>query len=290
MAARRLMREAQELSSTSPSASPDFTAQPVSDSNLYEWHFTIAGPPSTPYASGTYHGRITLPAQYPLRPPSFRFLTPSGRFEVNREICLSISGHHEETWQPAWGIRTALLAIGVFMESESAGQLGGIDASDEVRRDWASKSRTWKCDVCGKTNQQIMDDWRQELHDNGIGVEKPEDDDSKTAGDVDRTTPQTEKEKGEGEETKSVREDATGSSEDLSRHSDVLSASSSNPPATAALNTVIATQSQPQPQLQQEPPRQSVQVEPLTEDKLLDLAITGVFISLLLMILKKAFF
>jgi hypothetical protein len=41
-------------------------------------------------------------------------MTPSGRFEANREICLSISGHHEETWQPAWGVRTALVAY-VFL-------------------------------------------------------------------------------------------------------------------------------------------------------------------------------
>jgi len=45
----------------------------------------------------------------------FRFLTPSARFEVNRDICLSMSGHHEETWQPAWGIRTALVALRAFM-------------------------------------------------------------------------------------------------------------------------------------------------------------------------------
>ena len=36
-------------------------------------------------------------------------LTPSGRFEVNKKICLSISSFHPETWQPSWGIRTALL-------------------------------------------------------------------------------------------------------------------------------------------------------------------------------------
>lgn len=30
------------------------------------------------------------------------FLKPNGRFEVNKKICLSISGHHPETWQPSW--------------------------------------------------------------------------------------------------------------------------------------------------------------------------------------------
>ncbi|KAJ5841858.1 hypothetical protein N7534_011688 [Penicillium rubens] len=98
---RRLLKESSDLHKN---PSPYFTAAPISDTNLHDWHFTLAGPPSpSPYAQGLYHGRITFPATYPLRPPSFRFLTPSGRFEVNREICLSISGHHEETWQPAWG-------------------------------------------------------------------------------------------------------------------------------------------------------------------------------------------
>lgn len=30
---------------------------------------------------------------------------PNGRFEVGKKICLSISGHHPETWQPSWSSR-----------------------------------------------------------------------------------------------------------------------------------------------------------------------------------------
>jgi len=104
-----------------------------------------------------YHGRIVLPPTYPLRPPSFRFVTPSGRFEVNREICLSISGHHEETWQPAWGVRTALVALRAFMETDPRGQLGGLDASDPVRRRLAAESRAWRCPACGaRSNHDIL--------------------------------------------------------------------------------------------------------------------------------------
>ncbi|KAK3174153.1 hypothetical protein OEA41_001397 [Lepraria neglecta] len=120
---KRILKEASELSSN---PDPTLHAAPL-DSNLFEWHFTLRGPPSTPYCTGAYHGRIILPPTYPLRPPSFRFLTPSGRFEVNREICLSISGHHEETWQPAWGIRTALWALRAFMEGDARGQVGGME-------------------------------------------------------------------------------------------------------------------------------------------------------------------
>ncbi|KAF2087271.1 UBC-like protein [Saccharata proteae CBS 121410] len=156
---KRILKEAAELANN---ASPDYHAEPLED-NLFEWHFTLRGPPDpSPYANGLYHGRIVLPAAYPLRPPSFRFVTPTGRFEVNREICLSISGHHEETWQPAWGIRTALVAIRSFMDTDAKGQLGGIDAPKENRRTLAGQSGRWTCAVCGKSNAKIMAE-REEL-------------------------------------------------------------------------------------------------------------------------------
>lgn len=150
---KRIMKEASELASQ---PSPDFHAAPL-ETDLFEWHFTIRGPPApSPFEGGVYHGRIVLPPAYPLKPPSFRFLTASGRFEVNREICLSISGHHEESWQPAWGIRTALVAIRSFMDTDAKGQLGGMDASEEVRRRFASQSITSRCATCGKSNAEIV--------------------------------------------------------------------------------------------------------------------------------------
>jgi ubiquitin-conjugating enzyme E2 J1 len=91
-----------------------------------------------------------------MRPPSFRFLSPSGRFEVNREICLSISDHHEDTWQPAWGVRTAVVALRGFMESEPAGQVGALECPESQRRVLAEQSRCWKCETCAKTNLEIL--------------------------------------------------------------------------------------------------------------------------------------
>ena len=150
---RRILREAAELASA-PSA--DYHATPL-ETDLFEWHFTLRGPPTpSPFAGGLYHGRIVLPPAYPLKPPSFRFLTPSGRFEVNREICLSISGHHEETWQPAWGIRTSLVALRAFMDTSAGGQLGGMAAGEATRRKLAGESKGWGCRVCGRRNEEVM--------------------------------------------------------------------------------------------------------------------------------------
>jgi ubiquitin-conjugating enzyme E2 J1 len=166
------VREAAELTS---SPSPDYHATPL-ESNLFEWHFTLRGPSDSPYSTGIYHGRITLPTQYPLRPPSFRFLTPSARFECNREICLSISGFHEETWQPAWGIRTALLALRSHMDVEARGQVGGIESDEGTRRRLAGESRGFRCAVCGRRNVEILEEQerlaREEEESKGVKKKK----------------------------------------------------------------------------------------------------------------------
>lgn len=168
---KRILREASELAS---SPSTDYHAAPL-ETDLFEWHFTIRGPPApSPYENGIYHGRIVLPPAYPLKPPSFRFLTPSGRFEVNREICLSISGHHEESWQPAWGIRTALVAIRSFMDTDARGQLGGMEVAEAVRRRLAGESRAWKCSGCGRGNEEVMKEQEEAAAGEGGSKEEEE--------------------------------------------------------------------------------------------------------------------
>ncbi|KAL2728841.1 ubiquitin-conjugating enzyme E2 J1-like [Vespula squamosa] len=144
-AVKRLMREAQELHE----ATEEYYAYPLDD-NLFEWHFTIQGPPSTDFEGGVYHGRILLPPEYPMKPPNIILLTPNGRFKINKKICLSISDYHPETWQPSWSIRTALLALIAFMPTPGNGTIGSLDYSIEERQKLVKKSLDWQCENCGK--------------------------------------------------------------------------------------------------------------------------------------------
>ncbi|XP_067882693.1 ubiquitin-conjugating enzyme E2 J1 [Heterodontus francisci] len=143
-AVKRLMKEAQELKNPTE----QYHAQPLED-NLFEWHFTVRGPPDSDFDGGVYHGRIVLPPEYPMKPPSIILLTPNGRFEVGKKICLSISGHHPETWQPSWSIRTALLAIIGFMPTKGEGAIGSLDYTPDERKALAKKSQDFNCESCG---------------------------------------------------------------------------------------------------------------------------------------------
>ncbi len=144
-AVRRIMAEVKELSKQTPDSL--FVAAPL-DSDLFEWHFSVRGPPDTAFEGGVYHGRILLPAEYPLKAPEIMLLTPNGRFELNVPICLSVTAHHQETWQPSWGIRTILTALIGFMPSPAEG-LGSLDFPDCERRKLALKSHSYVCPRCG---------------------------------------------------------------------------------------------------------------------------------------------
>ncbi|KAJ8008929.1 hypothetical protein DPEC_G00083520 [Dallia pectoralis] len=150
-AVKRLMKEAAELRDPTE----HYHAQPLED-NLFEWHFSVRGPSDSDFDGGVYHGRIVLPPEYPMKPPSILLLTANGRFEVGKKICLSISGHHPETWQPSWSIRTALIAIIGFMPTKGEGAIGSLDYTPEERRTLAKKSQDFCCEACGCTMRSAL--------------------------------------------------------------------------------------------------------------------------------------
>jgi ubiquitin-conjugating enzyme E2 J1 len=135
---KRILQEMKEFQKDD---SPELTAEALED-NIFEWHFVVQGAADTEFEGGLYHGRILLPPEYPFKPPSFLMLSPNGRFETGVKVCLSISSHHPEHWQPSWSVRTALVALIAFMQTPGNGAIGSLDYSKEERKELARKSRT----------------------------------------------------------------------------------------------------------------------------------------------------
>ena len=129
--------------------SDDFVANPIKD-DMFCWHFTIRGPPETEFEGGLYHGVIKLPMNYPNKPPNIMFLTPNGRFDINMDVCLSMTQYHKEEWQAAWTIRSMLEAIIAFFPvKEDHDAIGALELSEENRKYYAKQSVKYKCDICG---------------------------------------------------------------------------------------------------------------------------------------------
>jgi len=150
------MQEARELAND---PCTDYTAAPLED-DIFEWHCTLRGPAGTDFEGGLYHFRILLPAEYPFRPPSLMMLTPNGRFELNTKICISFTSYHEELWQPAWGVRTAILGLQGFfpLKGQAAVGVGSIENSPAERKRLAALSREWICPRCQQSNLGLLPD------------------------------------------------------------------------------------------------------------------------------------
>lgn len=306
---RRLLKETAELSSAAKNPNPTFHAAPVSENNLHEWHFTLLGPPApSPYAGGIYHGRIMLPPAYPMKPPNFRFLTPSGRFEVNREICLSISGFHEETWQPAWGVRLALTALRSFMGEEgTAGQVGGLESPREVRERLARESKGWKCMGCGEedgenkrglTNEERMKWWWGVCREKGVNVEAEVEGLEALPEDMKVEAREVKQDKGKEKAQEAENDPNTpvsnispvvDQSTDASNTSiqQPSSPTTSQQPQHQPFQTHNRAASMPLPQLSAATQLQLQQARRPEYPLSIDRAITAVFLALCIMVLKK---
>jgi ubiquitin-conjugating enzyme E2 J2 len=75
-----------------------------------------------------------------MKPPRVKMLTPSGRFEINKRICLSMSDYHAESWNPSWTVEKILVGMMSFMYEESTESIGSLLDSWKNREKMAKDS------------------------------------------------------------------------------------------------------------------------------------------------------
>jgi ubiquitin-protein ligase len=124
---------------------PNLILKPTDDLAL--WYFVVYDLQDTDYVNGVYLGKVILPPKYPFKAPDFQFLTPSGRFEINKKLCTSFTGYHQELYSPSWNIASMCAGLISFMTDstdriESKG-IGGIHTTPEIKKETASKSREY---------------------------------------------------------------------------------------------------------------------------------------------------
>lgn len=110
------------------------------EDNLFLWYFLVKGPPGTDYEGGHYIGKIMLSSGYPNTPVDFMMLTPSGRFEIDKKICLTNSGYHADEWTPVWNMRVILLAFLSVMAADCDTGISHIKRPSHERKQMAQDS------------------------------------------------------------------------------------------------------------------------------------------------------
>lgn len=214
-------------------------------------------------------------------------------------------------------------------EEGTAGQVGGLESSSEVRKRLANESRSWRCGGCGDndaddgskrgvTNEERMKWWWNVCRDKGVDVEKEvEDIESlpdgmkvearavKGSEDASREQSSEKKDTSTPTNTRGVSNNQVQPS--ISNHTAAQTETSSQDVATLVRqrepeiaqqpnNPVLqgnsAQTQQSLPQERREQPLMQVpqRVAPTESMVTIDRAIAGVFLALILMILKKVLY
>mmetsp|Transcript_7624 Transcript_7624/g.19294 ORF Transcript_7624/g.19294 Transcript_7624/m.19294 type:complete len:171 (-) Transcript_7624:303-815(-) len=130
-AAKRLRKELQVLKQAK-NIDDDIVLQ-VNPDNLLLWKGWIRGPVDTPYEGGVFQLDIKCGTDYPLAPPTIRFVTkvfhPNVHFRSG-DICLDIL---KKEWSPAWGLQAACRAVLALLSDPDAESPLNCDAGNMIR-------------------------------------------------------------------------------------------------------------------------------------------------------------
>ncbi len=108
---KRLQKEFESIQKEPPE---NVSAGLVGD-NLFEWKATIFGPKDTPYEGGIFEINISIPQDYPFKPPLCMFKTKIYHPNINSSgmICLDIL---KTQWSPSLTISKVLLSLLALMD------------------------------------------------------------------------------------------------------------------------------------------------------------------------------
>ena len=73
VASRRLFSEFRALSTDPPEG---IVAGPVTEDDIFQWEALIQGPEGTPFEGGVLVAELAFPKDYPLAPPTMKFVSP----------------------------------------------------------------------------------------------------------------------------------------------------------------------------------------------------------------------
>ena len=109
----------------------------VNESDVHRWRVTLSGPPGTPYVGGTFVLAVTLPTDYPFKPPSVTFTTriyhPNVTNDSAGNICLGVL--KPENWKPASRLTAVLEAVRALLVEPQPDDPLEARIADEYRQD-----------------------------------------------------------------------------------------------------------------------------------------------------------
>ena len=151
-AVKRLQTEYRQLIQQ---PTPGIIAGPHSDTDMFTWDAVISGPSDTPYQNALYKARLQFPRDYPLSPPSMKFLPGSVPYHPNiysdGRVCISILHppgddpmqyeQANERWSPVQSVEKVLLSVVSMLAEPNDESPANVEAARLWRTDRAEFDR-----------------------------------------------------------------------------------------------------------------------------------------------------
>jgi ubiquitin-protein ligase len=108
LAKKRLLKDLIQIQSLT--LQDGVTAASLNEKSLFKWQAIITGPDNTPYEGGIYELNLSIPCNYPVKPPKFRFKTEifHPNISKNGDIYIDIL---QDQWNEVMSIEKILISI-----------------------------------------------------------------------------------------------------------------------------------------------------------------------------------
>ncbi|GAB7363094.1 hypothetical protein MBLNU230_g3386t1 [Neophaeotheca triangularis] len=142
---KRIMKEFQDIQSNPP---PGCTIKLPNEEDLNVWDVYMTGPEDSPYAGGNFLIQITLPKEYPFKPPVLGFRTkiyhPNVTNDDRGAMCLGMLRSDE--WKPPNKINEVLRLVRTVMaapQPDDAVESGPAEKFKNDRAGYDKEAAEW---------------------------------------------------------------------------------------------------------------------------------------------------
>jgi len=125
-AIKRLKKELEELNKIE---SENFGAEPIDDSDIFNWQAFITGPEESPYEGGYFNLEIQFPREFPFKPPQIYFQTKIYHPNLNYksgQICCCALGILKDEWAPDITVVQILESIRMLLVNPNLDRVCGL--------------------------------------------------------------------------------------------------------------------------------------------------------------------
>lgn len=153
MAESRIYKEIEDIYIDPPD---NISAGPKNDDDIYNWEAVITGPEETDYKDGVFLVDITIPKEYPYKPPSCVFKTKIWHPNIDPNsgsICITTL--KQKNWNPSITIGDVLLSIMLLFYKPNFDDPLNSQAKKEFKENpeqYKEKVKKWVKDYSGKKN------------------------------------------------------------------------------------------------------------------------------------------